>query len=200
MSTGLFPGPVVDVMAGATGCVIEEDAGSQGTQAFRKLKRCGEGPPGSLQKEPARLQWAWDAQSCRRGKGCGVSSMLRVRVAGAGKLSVLEGEMQAQLLAGPESSGPSAQSGGLKKVLGLSWVGLRGGVSSEECSEETALLILERLDRRGWCGPEKSRQHWLVMAGGGEQVWGQLGRTWGVWMGTWAQRGHGERRGSRSGF
>ena len=84
MSTGLFPGSVVDVMAGAAGCVIEEDAGSQGTQAFRKLKRCGEGPPRSLQKEPARLQWAWDAQSCGRGKGCGVSSTLGVRAAARG--------------------------------------------------------------------------------------------------------------------
>ena len=101
VSPGLFPGSAVDVMAGATGCVIEEDSGSQGTQAFRKLKRCGEGPPRSLQKEPARLQWAWDAQSCRRGKGCGVSSTLRVRVAGARKLSAPKGEMQAQLLPGP---------------------------------------------------------------------------------------------------
>lgn len=95
----------MDVMAGAAGCVIEEDAGSQGTQAFRKLKRCGEGPPWSLQKEPARLQWAWGAQSCRRGPGCGVSAALRVRVAGAGKLSALDGEMRVQLLAGPGWAG-----------------------------------------------------------------------------------------------
>ena len=73
-------------------------------------------------------------------------------------------------------------------------------MSTEECSEETSLLILERLDRRGQCGPEKSRQHWLVMAGSGEQVWGQLGRTRGGWTGTWGQRGRGERRCSRSGF
>ena len=42
-------------------------------------------------------------------------------------------------------------------------------MSSEECFEETTLLIPEGLDRRGWCGPEKSRQHWLVMVGSGEQ-------------------------------
>lgn len=79
-------------------------------------------------------------------------------------------------------------------------VSLRGGVSSEECFEETALLIPEGLDRRGRCGLMKSRQHWLVMAGSGERVWGQPGRTRGVGTGTWGQRGRGEWLGSCSGF
>lgn len=77
---------------------------------------------------------------------------------------------------------------------------LRGGVSSEECFEETALLIPEGLDWRGRCGLMKSRQHWLVMAGSGERVWGQPGRTRGVGTGTWGQRGRGEWLGSCSGF
>ena len=45
-------------------------------------------------------------------------------------------------------------------------------MSSEECSEETSLLIL--MDWRGRCGPEKSRQHWLVMAGPAGQDSGRV--------------------------
>lgn len=154
----------------------------------------------SLQKEPARLLWASDAQSCGRDKVCGVSMRLRVLVAGR-EAERSRGDAGAAAGRGrprAERSGPSAQgSGGLEVQV---HPGESEGRSVVRSVWETALLIPEGLDRRGRCGLMKSRQHWLVMAGAGSEVWGQPGRTRGVGTGTWGQRGRSEWLGSCSGF
>ena len=191
VSTGLFPESVVDVMAGAVGCMIRvrgREPGDAGPPEAEKVW-------GRFSPEPAegasqtavglRCSELWERQGvqCEREAQGPCRRSREAERAHGGDAAAGGGQP------GAENSGPSAQSSGGLKVLGLFWVSLRGGVSSEECFEETALLILEGLDWRGRCGPEKSRQHWLVMVGSGVLVRGQPGGTRGMGTGTWRVAG-----------
>ena len=171
VSTELFPESVVDVTAGAVGCMIRvrgREPGDAGPPEAEKVW-------GRFSPEPAegasqtavglRCSELWERQGvqCEREAQGPCRRSREAERARGGDAAAGGGQP------GAENSGPSAQSSGGLKVLGLFWVSLRGGVSSEECFEETALLIPEGLDRRGRCGPEKFRQHWLVMVGSGER-------------------------------
>lgn len=101
-STGLFPESVVDVMTGATGCVVGRGPGSQDA-----------GPPGKPSVERSSPEPAEGASQTAVGLGCSElwqRQGVRCEHEAPGSLSrdgeadALEGEMQAQL-AGPAQGG-----------------------------------------------------------------------------------------------
>lgn len=104
---------------------------------------------------------------------------LRVLVAGAKRLSALGGEIQRSCWREPAQE-RSALVLVLRAAVGWRFrfilVSLRR-ISFSEGSVLRRLLIPEDWIGGGRCGLMKSRQHWLVMAGSGERVWGQPGRT-----------------------